>query len=394
MNNKIVREYCIGCGLCDSVNNMEMKKDEQGYLNFVNDNLNKDELQFIKSVCPMSTKSLNKLSKQSIWGKYSSMYLGYSTNSQIRTIGSSGGVLTALSIFLLDQNKIDGVLHTGMAKNSVIETSTYCSKTVEDIIARAGSRYSISAPLKDVFNFIEHGKKYLFIGKPCDVTALRNYIDNNPKMADSIPYIFSFFCAGLPSKKANLNLLSKFGLLENQCSDLTYRGNGWPGDVTITNNNGDKHSLQYEEAWGKILGRDIHKFCRFCMDGIGERADISCGDAWYLNEKNEPDFSNNEGRNIIVARNERGEELLKEALKLDYLEFETFDNLDDLHAMQVYQYDRKSTMGIKHLAMKLLLKQCPPVNAKLNRAFSKNTRIPKKFKIFKGTIKRILTRKI
>ena len=46
------------------------------------------------------------------------------------------------------------------------------------------------------------------------------------------------------------------------------------------------------------------------MDGTGELADIVCADFWQLDNNNHPDFSEHEGRNIIIARNELGKQLL------------------------------------------------------------------------------------
>ncbi len=36
------------------------------------------------------------------------------------------------------------------------------------------------------------------------------------------------------------------------------------------------------------------------FDGIGEMADVACGDAWYLTESGQADFSEHAGRNVIL----------------------------------------------------------------------------------------------
>ena len=55
-------------------------------------------------------------------------------------------------------------------------------------------------------------KKYAFIGKPCDVTVLKNFQKLNPIIAEVIPITMSFFCAGLPSIDAQKKLLEEMGL--------------------------------------------------------------------------------------------------------------------------------------------------------------------------------------
>ena len=133
-------------------------------------------------------------------------------------------------------------------------------------------------------------KKYAFIGKPCDVTVLKNFQKLNPIIAEMIPITMSFFCAGLPRIDAQKKLLEEMGC-NGRVVSLRYRGNGWPGYATVNLENGKQCKMDYNTSWGKILGRDIMKMCRFCLDGIGEMADIACCDVWYLTEDNKPNFT-------------------------------------------------------------------------------------------------------
>lgn len=110
-----------------------------------------------------------------------------------------------------------------------------------------------------------------------------------PQLKETIPYLFSFFCMGLPSESAQIKLLKKLECKE--CKSLDYRGNGWPGFATAIDKDSKVHQITYDESWGEILGRDLMPVCKFCIDGIGEMADIACGDAWYLTSENTPDFS-------------------------------------------------------------------------------------------------------
>ena len=59
-----------------------------------------------------------------------------------------------------------------------------------------GSRYSISSPLANIKELIKDGEKYAFIGKPCDVLALRNYSKINSDMDKAIIFYLSFFLRG------------------------------------------------------------------------------------------------------------------------------------------------------------------------------------------------------
>ena len=52
-------------------------------------------------------------------------------------------------------------------------------------------------------------EKYLFIGKPCDVAAVRQMQQHDPRLKENIPYIVSFMCAGTPSLQGTEQVLDK-----------------------------------------------------------------------------------------------------------------------------------------------------------------------------------------
>ena len=240
---------------------------------------------------------------------------------------------------------------------------------------------------------MEEGKKYAFIGKPCDVVALRNYMEINAKLKESIPYLLSFFCMGLPSDLAQTKLLQKLEC--RNCKSLDYRGNGWPGFATAIDSDGKVHKITYDESWGQILGRDLMPACKFCIDGIGEMADISCGDAWYLTEENKPDFSEHEGRNVVFARTSKGNDLLNEMKDKEIINLEKYDNYEvELSLIQKSQWNRRREMKHRILAMKVLLQEHPSYDSKLLKLYSRGLSEKQKARILLGTSKRILMGKM
>lgn len=395
MNNKCeVKDYCTGCGLCKS-EGIRGEFNEKGFYRPADEEIFNGNLD--SRICPYTNpnKMIDKYdSPTDIWGDFKSVYLGHSTDEQIRHDASSGGVITTIAIYLLDTNRVDGVLHIGTDSKDQIKTKLYCSTTPQQVKSHVGSRYTSSAPLLNIKDYLNDDKKYAFIGKPCDVVALKNFMEIYPKYNTTIPYMISFFCAGTPSVQANEMLLSKMRIERNKLEYLSYRGNGWPGYATAKDNEGHYESMEYEKSWGGILGRDLQKICRFCWDGTGEVADISCGDAWYL-VGNKPDFSEHSGRNVIFSRSDIGEKLLNEIIKTDRLEVENFNNnLEDLKYMQYYQHTRKATMFSKVLAMKIMGKSVPKYSLRKLLKYSTYVPFKRNARMFYGTIKRIIDKKI
>ena len=328
-------------------------------------------------------------------GTREAVYTGHSNDAHLRNLGSSGGVLTALCLHLLETERVDGIIQTCASEASAIETRTIISRTESDVIGCAGSRYAASAPLKEIGQIIQKGERYAFVGKPCDVAALKAYMETDLELKEHIVILLSFFCAGVPSRDANRRLLQKLGCDEENCKALRYRGDGWPGFATAVFNDGCSNRLSYVESWGEILGRDVRRSCRFCLDGIGEAADISCGDAWQLNRDGTPDFAEHEGRNVIFCRTPTGKEICEEAADKGVLCIEKFGDCEaQLSKMQKYQLQRRATMRHMIWALKLFDRPAPLYDGEHLKCYSKHADCRTKIKKFLGTAKRIIEGRI
>ena len=387
INNKYFT-FCVGCGLCKSMFKDVLEVNSHGFVSFSPQS--RESQRFCKAVCPCF--NVEKHSTNSIWGKYLSASYTFSHDSIIRKKGSSGGTITQIACFLLRSQKVDGVIH--VKPSGPYSLSLCCSTTCEEVLENAGSKYIDSSNLINILDLVEEGKRYCFIGKPCEISILRSFAKINTKIANSICYYLSFFCAGVPSVRANKSLVSSLGCQSESCSSITYRGNGWPGETIVLDTQNKEYKCTYSHSWGCYLGRDVRKACRFCIDGIGELADISCADAWHV-ENGKPDFQERDGRNLTFARTEKGQELL-ELLKLDKsLSVEPcFKENDYLRVIQDHQFIRRASLYASILALKFCLKNHPNYDKKTLKSFAKYISLSMSARRFLGTLKRIIKGKI
>lgn len=383
---------CVGCGLCEVLfnNNAIMKTNSKGFIRpFFNNSYDQKRIQ---NFCPISNAP-DKYSNN-IWGHFEAVYLGASLNSHISEVGSSGGIITQVLLYLLESKAVDGIIHIGANNNNPLENITYVSKSKDDIIRNAGSRYAPASPLSRLVEFLDQDMKYAFVGKPCDIRALKNYALENPLVNEKIIYTISFFCAGTPSYRGTDKVLEKMNASSNDVIEFKYRGNGWPGFATAITQNGESKSMTYNESWGGILRKYVQPYCRWCADGVGEFADISCGDAWHLDTDNNPIFTENKGRNVIFARTKQGKRILEKMLENKLIDIVDFaDDLSFLKCMNYYQYYRKATMMGKILALRLLRFDTPKYNVSTLWSWSHNIKFKHNFKAFVGTILRKLQKK-
>lgn len=248
------------------------------------------------------------------WGPILELWEGYASDPEIRFKSSSGGIATALAFYCIEKENVAGVLHIAADHANPLKNRTVFSKNRDDLLKACGSRYAPASPC-DGFKWIEKADgKCVFIGKPCDVVALRKAQAINSVLNDKIAVAISIFCAGTPTSDGTLGVIENLGVKADQISKFRYRGCGWPGMTTILDKNGQAYEMMYEESWGKILSKHGQVRCRLCPDSTGEFADISCGDPWY--RKIEPDDI---GRSLVLVRSKKGKEVIQKALKAGYV---------------------------------------------------------------------------
>lgn len=389
MNQKQLQHNCVGCGLCAGVypDAVSMQYSQDGYIRPV---FQKEFDQGkLEQLCPIYYK---KQSIGELWGTNLGLYSAYANDSAIRTAGSSGGVITAMLLWLLQTKRVDAVVETGADRQAPLRNKTYVCTTAEEVLHCAGSRYAPAAPLENLAQILSDGKRIAFVGKPCDVRAIRNYMRVHPEAQSQILYVFSFFCAGTPSERASLKLADAVGADVNTIQKITYRGNGWPGYATVTDDSG-AHTMDYRHSWGGILGRDKQQFCRICADGTGEEADIACGDCWHLTEEKKPSFEEAEGQNVVFLRTCKGQDLFFQAMQEGVLSAQPYD-AELLPLIQPYQFERKATLVSQVLALKLFGKYVPQYRFSDLYHLSGYAPWRRKLRIFLGTVKRICRKAI
>jgi len=394
-------DLCCGCGCCTNIYpELVMKYNHDGNLRPCSDKSIesfKDSDIYIKSCPAINTYELNKSeakNKHEVWGSYYNLTTGFSRNEEIRYRGSSGGGITTILTYLIENKIVDGVIHIGVSDSNPLKNEIKISRTIQDVVSNSGSRYSPSSPIENILEKLETGEKFAFVGKPCDVLGLRNYSKINPVVKDKVKYMIAFFCAGVPSIEGTYKILSMNGVDKENVENFRYRGEGWPGYTKILTKYGEEYKMTYDDSWGKVLNRHLQKRCKLCPDGIGEASDIVCGDAWFGDENGYPIFEEQEGRSLIISRTIEGEKLLNDVVNAKYLEISDSLKVEQLKLIQPFQFSRKATLKYRLLAMKLCRKDISNYDSKNLTRASKNVSYKVKLKAFFGTFSRVMNNRL
>ena len=389
---------CAGCGACAglSPDSITMQTKTPGYLRPVqNAVLSPREEALIAAICPGLGQQVEAVGRADpvLWGPYVTMKTGWAPDAALRHAGASGGGLSAILAFLLAQDSVDAVIQTTAAPDLAIGNTSVITVDLAGIAAAAGSRYAPSAPLADLRGLQADGRRFAFVGKPCDAAALRALIAAEPDFARVFPVILSFFCAGVPSHAGGRAVLAALGAAEAETQTFRYRGNGWPGRATATLRDGSERSMSYHDSWGNILSKHVQHRCKICADGTGVAADIVCADAWESDAKGYPVFAEAEGISLIVARTAKGADLLARAEAAGQLQTTPFDP-ESLVAIQPGQRERRRALLARLLALRLVGRPVPHYEGLQIWAAARQNPLGRNLKNFAGMLRRALRGKI
>jgi len=352
---------CTGCGVCVALapGKIRMEEAPPGYLRPVlGVALDGSEETALEAVCPGLGIAQPAPGEDPLWGPVALLHRGHATDPGLRHRASSGGALSAILAHLVESGTVERVIQVAADPARPYANRVVVSRCAAAIAQAAGSRYAPSAPLADLRDALAEPGTAAFVGKPCDVAALRALARREPEIGEKIPLMLSFFCAGVPSHAGAREILARLGVAEAELAAFRYRGHGWPGQATATDRRGAERSMSYAESWGAILTRHVQHRCKLCADGTGGLADLVCADAWACNAAGYPLFDEAPGQSVILARTATGAAVVLAARAAGQIESEALA-LAALAPMQPGQVNRKELVWSRLLALRLIGRPVP-----------------------------------
>lgn len=313
-------ELCTGCGTCVALcpaDAIELTINEKKGIYVPElDEEKCNNCSICYEVCPgheVDFKGLNleifgKEPEDILIGNYLNCYIGHATDYDIRYNSASGGLVTQLLIFALEEGIIDGALVTRMKKDNPLEPEPFIARTKEGIIEASKSKYCpvpANIALKEILE-AEEGEKFAVVGLPCHLHGIRKAEQIKKKLKEKIVLHLGIFCNHAPNFWGTKLHLQRLKVREDEVIKLGYRGEGYPGSMKISKKSGEL-LLLLPDYWSFVGAYFFYPArCLMCSDGICELADISFGDAWL------PELSDDKiGKSILVSKSEMGEELLQ-----------------------------------------------------------------------------------
>jgi coenzyme F420 hydrogenase subunit beta len=250
-------------------------------------------------------------------GHIEAAYVAHAADQQTRLAGASGGLITALLLFLLSVGQIDGALVVEADPERLHLTKGVVATSPAAICNAAQSKYCVTPSMAALREIRRRKGRFAVVALPCQVHGLRKLAHVDPKLSAKIHVILGLCCSCTMSGAAWQEALQAKGIRREDVARFEFRGGGWPGGMFVRRKDGGSAPLHPSAAYGTVVNVMFRLFgperCRLCVDGAAELADVSFGDFWAFDYADE--FSKLESCVQVFQRTAKGREMLQAAAK-------------------------------------------------------------------------------
>lgn len=340
IHDVVARDMCVGCGACGvaSGGKVSVTLGIRGQYRADITALDGSEIRSLSSVCPFSRFSRNEdeisadryseLKYEEGIGFVRSMFAGRASGDSELLKTSSGGLTSWLTAKLLSSGEVDGIIHVGFGDQAMFAYRR--SESLEQLLSDDGrkSRY-YPVSFSEILNEIRgNGRRYAFVGVPCQVRGVRLLTEADDVLAAQIKYTVGLVCGHMKSERYAESLAWQQGITPSELAEVDFRVKdpeaGARGYKFASMGGAPRRRV--ETTTGRLVGGNWGhavfqlNACNYCDDIFAETADIVFGDAWL--PKYESEWR---GTNVIVTRNERLHDLLLEGAEQSELSLEMLD---------------------------------------------------------------------
>lgn len=243
-------------------------------------------------------------------GRFVNTYVGFSKT--FRPSSSSGGIATFVFEKLLEQREVDHLFVVRRTPDGQYAYRMFDRN--DDILTTSKTRY-YPVTMEQLFLTMAAVKGRVAVsGVACFIKAIRLKQHYDPALRDKIPFLAGIICGGLKSRFYTDFLAQSAGVV-GRYRDAEYRVKSpasLSSDYSFAATGADGHVEQIRmQKLGDMWGTGLFKSraCDFCTDVMTELADISLGDAWLPEYKQD-----GMGNSVVVTRSLLADQIIRQGI--------------------------------------------------------------------------------
>jgi coenzyme F420-reducing hydrogenase beta subunit len=301
------------------------------YEPFVSGSAHANELQ---RVCPFSNQATDETTiarrlfgAHAVWhdqiGYHLNCYAGFVKEGKFRARGSSGGLGKWIGYELMRRGLVDAIVQVAADPTASGGEVLYRYSITRDTEATKHASRSVYYPVEfsEVVREMKEVKgRYVVVGVPCFIKALRLLSERDDVLAERLSYCVGLVCGHLKSSFYAEMLAWQEGIGPGELEGVDFRKK-YPGAAAnekgmefVRTENGEviKSGDIVQKYFGTRYAVGFFKYnaCDYCDDVVAETADIVVGDAWLPEYK-----SDGAGTNLLIVRNKELLGLVEEGME-------------------------------------------------------------------------------
>jgi len=332
VENRIVDAgLCVRCGACEPACPVDIIRFDERAFPYIT-----EEQKCITTcirclkVCPGEIFDFNgmddemfgmKPHPESITGIVRRSMVSFALDESVRAKGASGGFVTQLLIYMLDQKMIDGALVLGHTSENGYEITPFIARTREDLKKAQASKYVVAPHLKALKEIEEVEGRYAVVALPCHIHAIKRYQKVSKNLRERIKVLIGLYCSVAFDPVLIDDIIEKGKTTREEVVDVRFRAGTWPGGIEVELRDGSVRTPLKFEAMPDYFNTFKLFYtaprCYMCIDYSAEYADISVGDPWLRGEDGKLLFE--DGRTTVLTRTEIGDRLIDDAVRDGYI---------------------------------------------------------------------------
>ena len=256
-------------------------------------------------------------------GIYKKVLSARAQDEEILKYAQDGGIATAIALYLLEKDKVDGIITTGkMEENGGWKPKPVIVRNKSELLCASGSKYYIAPilmKLKDGVIDMELDRLAI-IGLPCQIRSARYLQMIEADLAPAIEVTIGLFCTKNYDYDKLSALIRADGINMKDISKMDVSG----GKFHIYSN------LNNLAVPLKEMEDLVPNFCLECEDYAAEFADISVGSN-----------GSTSGWSTVIIRTDKGLQLFTELEENGYIEVKNVDKLEILVTNSKKKHQKK-----------------------------------------------------
>lgn len=286
LSGVIASGMCIGCGACEMADPTVKVSLHPTKLIYEPETVGSS---LAASVCPAVEVDYAGLQEYLFpgapvgpFGVVRSVHLSQSTTMDRNVAASSGGLIKELLRTLLSSGDIDAVIALDHVDG--IEFSARLVTTPDDVDTLPGSIYHNLKQTPALQLLKDTPGRLAIVAIPCELEGLYAWVrECEPHLRDKIVLTVGLLCGWQYSHHSIHAMGEYLGYDPNNIADISYRGGGPVGKLTVTTRNGEQFTASRRVDFGYQVAFDRHfntSRCHVCINHSNFLADIVVGDAW------------------------------------------------------------------------------------------------------------------